>query len=311
MQPRRLAIVTGASKGFGRAIAVALAADAAAAADDAASSLPRTALDLLLVGGRDAAGLAETARLCDNAARTDNTEAPPVVISTILADFSQASVTDEVTTALGAIPRPPGEYGAALLVHNAGSLGRLARCRDLSEADIRSAFDVNLVAPAVLTAEFLRRFAHLGGVPAGLTIVNVSSLAALQPFDTWGLYSTSKAGRDIFFKTLAVEENPAHAGPPATNTREDRPGAAPGSPRPPVAVINYAPGPLDTDMQRQIREEMPDVPLRAAFADMKEKNQLVDPRDSALVLLRLLKLGLYSNGDHVDYYDVKDIPEPK
>ena len=39
------------------------------------------------------------------------------------------------------------------------------------------------------------------------TVINISSLAALQPFVTWGNYCAGKAARDALFKVLALEEN--------------------------------------------------------------------------------------------------------
>lgn len=57
-----------------------------------------------------------------------------------------------------------------------------------------------------------------------LEIVNISSLCAVQPFKSWGLYCAGKAARDMLFKVLADEE-------------------------PNILVLNYAPGPLDNEMQ--------------------------------------------------------------
>ena len=53
------------------------------------------------------------------------------------------------------------------------------------------------------------------------------------------LLNTGKAARDIFFDTISKEE-------------------------PDIRVLNYAPGPLDTDMQKQCRE-CKDPGLRQAF----------------------------------------------
>ena len=39
------------------------------------------------------------------------------------------------------------------------------------------------------------------------TVINISSLAALQPFVTWGNYCAGKAARDALFKVLALEES--------------------------------------------------------------------------------------------------------
>lgn len=59
-----------------------------------------------------------------------------------------------------------------------------------------------------------------------LTLVNMSTLAALQPFPSWSLYCAMKASREMFFKTLAIE-------------REQD-----GN----IKVLNYAPGPVDTNV---------------------------------------------------------------
>ena len=72
-------------------------------------------------------------------------------------------------------------------------------------------------------------------------------------------------------------------------------------------VLNYAPGPMDTGMQRQIREEMPDdSELKGQFREMFTAGQLVDSRDSARRLVRVLRRDRYESGAHVDYYDVDD-----
>lgn len=72
-----------------------------------------------------------------------------------------------------------------------------------------------------------------------------------------------------------------------------------------VRVLNYAPGPLDTDMQSQIRAaEHKDSRLGTVYTDMKSQNLLVDPVDSAQKLLHLLRHPhTYRCGDHIDYYD--------
>ncbi len=55
------------------------------------------------------------------------------------------------------------------------------------------------------------------------TVVNISSLMALRAQETWSLYCSGKAARDMFFRVVAAEEKG-------------------------VTVLNYAPGPVLTDM---------------------------------------------------------------
>ena len=75
----------------------------------------------------------------------------------------------------------------------------------------------------LLNAAFMR---HISAMSSKVTvkIIHVSSLCALEPFKSWGLYCTGKAGRDMFFRVLAAEY-------------------------PNIRVLSYAPGPLDTNMQ--------------------------------------------------------------
>lgn len=39
-----------------------------------------------------------------------------------------------------------------------------------------------------------------------MTIVNISSLLAVQAFPNWALYATGKSARDMLLKVVAVEE---------------------------------------------------------------------------------------------------------
>lgn len=71
---------------------------------------------------------------------------------------------------------------------------------------------------------------------AAIEVINISSLCAVQPFKSWGLYCAGKAGRDMLFKVLAAEE-------------------------PNVTVLNYAPGPLDNDMQVRLWKAFYGFPL--------------------------------------------------
>ena len=88
-------------------------------------------------------------------------------------------------------------------------------------------------------------------------VINVSSLAAIQPFESWGSYCSGKAARDSLFKVMAVEE-------------------------PSWKVLNYAPGPLDTKMIKDLLDDQGTNPnVRSAFEDMKSKNSLLTPGQSA------------------------------
>ncbi|KAJ1563030.1 hypothetical protein HK096_002053, partial [Nowakowskiella sp. JEL0078] len=164
------------------------------------------------------------------------------------------------------LPHPLSSYSKAYLFNNAGSLGALKKIKDQKTNNIRTAIDLNVTAPMALTSHFLRAFSST----EFLSIVNVSSLAA------WGIYCAGKAARDMFHKTIAEESN--HTGNQI------------------VRVLNYAPGPLDTDMQTQIRDTMPDGPIKDIYVNMHKEGKLVPPATSASTLIRLLEADTFANG---------------
>uniref|UniRef100_A0A8V0Z5M1 Sepiapterin reductase n=1 Tax=Gallus gallus TaxID=9031 RepID=A0A8V0Z5M1_CHICK len=103
--------------------------------------------------------------------------------------------------------------------------------------------------------------------------------SALQPFRSWALYCSGKAARDMMFRVLAAEE-------------------------PDVRVLNYAPGPLDTDMQLLARTRTGDAEMRQQFQSLHDSGQLIDCAVSAQKLLRLLEENTFTSGAHMDFYSV-------
>nr|XP_020650816.1 sepiapterin reductase [Pogona vitticeps] len=146
-----------------------------------------------------------------------------------------------------------------------------------SPAEVNTYLAFNVTSALCLTAAVLKAFPAQPGLCR--TVVNISSLCALQPFKTWSLYCTGKAARDMMFQVLAVEE-------------------------PAVRVLNYAPGPLDTEMQEVARTMSGDQSVREMFLDLKQKGQLLDCDVSAQKLLSLLLTDTFESGAHVDFYDL-------
>jgi NAD(P)-dependent dehydrogenase (short-subunit alcohol dehydrogenase family) len=168
-----VAIITGASKGLGRALAEALAA---------------RGWDLVL-DARTAGPLQETAAaLSTYGARV---RALP------------GDVTDGAhRAALVAAARELG--GADLLVNNASALGAepLVRLDVLPLDGLRGALEVNVVAALGLVQEALPL---LRESPAG-AVIGVSSDAAAEAYETWGGYGASKAALDHLSAVLGEEE---------------------------------------------------------------------------------------------------------
>ncbi|GGZ34522.1 SDR family NAD(P)-dependent oxidoreductase [Streptomyces poonensis] len=168
-----VAIITGASKGLGRALGAALA---------------RRGWDLVLDarGGEVLRGTADTL-----AAYGTRVEALPGDV----ADAGHRSALVAAARGLG---------GVDLLVNNASALGAepLVRLEGLSLDGLRRALEVNVVAALGLVQEALPL---LRASSAG-AVIDVSSDAAAEAYETWGGYGASKAALDHLSAVLAVEE---------------------------------------------------------------------------------------------------------
>ncbi|NXL50494.1 SPRE reductase, partial [Podilymbus podiceps] len=161
----------------------------------------------------------------------------------------------------------------------AGSLGDISKSfLDLTDpAEINNYFAFNVTSALCLTSAALQAFGRRPG--SSRTVVNISSLCAVKPFKNWALYCSGKASRDMMFQVLALEE-------------------------PDVRVLNYAPGPLDTDMQLLARTMTGDPEMRQYFQSLQESGQLIDCTVSAQKLLNLLEEDTFPSGAHVDFYDI-------
>jgi NAD(P)-dependent dehydrogenase (short-subunit alcohol dehydrogenase family) len=167
------ALVTGASRGLGRALAELLAARGARVALVARDADPlRDVVAGLRARGGDAHAIAGD-----------------------LAD------KDAIHRIAGQAQGLVGEIGIA--VHNASTLGPtpLRLLLDTECEDLAAVLETNLVGPFRLTKVLAGAMAIRG---AGV-IVHVSSDAAVEPYARWGAYGASKAAQDHLSRILAAE----------------------------------------------------------------------------------------------------------
>jgi NAD(P)-dependent dehydrogenase (short-subunit alcohol dehydrogenase family) len=169
----RVALVTGANRGLGRSIALALAnagADVVAAVRD-----PQTARDLV----REVEGMGRRAM----AVRMDVTRLDQI-----------GEGTDEATAAMGRID---------CLVNNAG-LGPENPAEDVTEEDFDLTCDVNLKGTFFVSQAVGRVMLGQGSG----TIVNLSSQAGFVALPTESVYCMTKAAIAHLTRCLAVEWGP-------------------------------------------------------------------------------------------------------
>ncbi|KAM3874189.1 sepiapterin reductase a [Diretmus argenteus] len=252
---RALCIITGASRGFGRAVA----------SEISRLVKPRSVLVLTARSGDDLRAL-----------QADLTGAG-LTVQCVVADLGMKEGVDSVVRAAKEASDDDIEH--LILVNNAASLGDVSRYSksftNMSEVD--SYLSLNVSSALCLTAGVLQAFPGRAGLRR--TVVNVSSLCALQAFPSWVLYCTGKAARDMMFRVLAEEE-------------------------PDLRVLNYAPGPLDTAMQTEARDRTADPSIRKSFSSMFAQGQLLTCEASCAKLMKTLLKDDYASGAHLDFYDL-------
>jgi NAD(P)-dependent dehydrogenase (short-subunit alcohol dehydrogenase family) len=167
----KVAIVTGAGRGLGRAIARRFAAEGAA----------------VLLTSRTEAELAETAAEIERASGR---------VARLAADVSLPEDCEKIVAAARR------EFGRVdILVNNAGVYGPVAPVQEITPAEWNHVMAVNLAGPFYLSRLVVEEMCARG---SGV-ILNISSAAAKAAF-TWGApYAASKAGLLGLTRTLAAE----------------------------------------------------------------------------------------------------------
>ena len=169
----KVAVVTGASKGIGAAIAKHLAAEGAAVVVNYSSSkdgADRVVGDISGSGGRAIAVKANLAKRAD--------------IDQLFAETKKA---------FGPID---------ILVNNAG-IYEFSPVQDITEEHFRKQFDLNVLGLILTTQAAVKQFN-----PGGGSIINISSVASTLGIPAAAVYSGTKGAVDAITRSLAKELGP-------------------------------------------------------------------------------------------------------
>jgi 3-oxoacyl-[acyl-carrier protein] reductase len=166
----KVAVVTGASKGIGAAIAKQLAADGASVVVNYASSkagADKAVGEITAQGGKAIAVQADVSKK---------------------ADIDRLFV--ETKKAFGLVD---------ILVNNAGVYEFLP-VEQITEEHFHRQFNLNVLGLILTTQEALKIFSPTGG-----SIINISSVVGINPLPGAAVYSSTKAAVDAVTKSLAKE----------------------------------------------------------------------------------------------------------
>src|SRR5580698_721387 len=169
----QVAVVTGASKGIGAAIAEALAAEGASVVVNYASSkdgADRVVKNITSKGGKAIAVQADVSKKAD--------------VAKLFAETKKA-------------------YGKLnILVNNAG-VYEFAPLADITEETFHKQFNLNVLGLLLTTQEAVKLIGPEGG-----SIINISSIVGQMPAATGSVYSATKAAVDSLAASLSQELGP-------------------------------------------------------------------------------------------------------
>ena len=169
----KVAVVTGASKGIGAAIAKHLAAEGASVVVNYASSkagADKVVSEITAQGGKAVAVQGDVAKKAD--------------IDRLFAETKKA-------------------FGPVnILVNNAG-VYEFAPLEQITEEQFHRQFNINVLGLILTTQAALKHFDGAGG-----SIINLSSVVGVNPMPNASVYSATKAAVDAVTKSLAKELGP-------------------------------------------------------------------------------------------------------
>jgi 3-oxoacyl-[acyl-carrier protein] reductase len=166
----KVAIVTGASKGIGAGIALAMGREGAAVAVNYSSSEPaarKVTEEILAAGGKAAAIQGDVSKADD--------------IARLFAETKKAFGTPNV------------------LVNNAGVF-RPGPFVETTEDTFHWHYNINVLGPVLTTLEAIKHFGDKGG-----SIINISSIVGSHPRPMIAIYSSTKSAVENLTRGLALE----------------------------------------------------------------------------------------------------------
>ncbi|GAA48473.1 Lipoprotein spr [Clonorchis sinensis] len=268
-------VVTGASRGFGRAFCLKLT--------EALTKEPGAARSInMLLMARDLEALNQT----KDQVVTSKAPKSPTKVNVLISrpgldmvNISEPAARAALQPLFDLNPKDQLEKETQwnLLVHNAATIGSVVLRADerTSIASLENYYRANLLAPMIITGVFLSHFAPFGSNHPPLMVVNVSSLFAMQTCPFMSDYCVGKAARHMYLKTLSTD-------------------------RPTVAVFNYSPGPLDTDMFNELMLDHADPNRRAWAENLKKSGGVLIPDESARICVSWLRRCHYNNSGDGD-----------
>jgi benzil reductase ((S)-benzoin forming) len=168
MEAKRLFIITGSTKGIGKALVETL--------------------------------LNDKRNLVIGIARTELAMEEPNY-RFVQVDLSNTPLSEEVVQKIF----PEGEFEKIVLVNNAGGIGQIGYLGELDVNAYHRLYQLNVLAPVFLMNEFVKRYKE--GLYQERIVINISSGAARKAIDGWSGYGSTKAALNLITQIAQEEAN--------------------------------------------------------------------------------------------------------
>jgi len=151
------------------------------------------------------------------------------------------------------------------LINNAGIIGDIKPTGRKTNKSIGDVFQINSIAPTILTNQFIKQFQE---IDCQKTILNISSGAGRHTINSWADYCASKSALDMFSQVVSEEQKEQ---------------------KHPIHIFSVAPGIIDTEMQNKIRSAAhQDFDKLNYFKDLKNNNLLSSTKEIANEISKIL-----------------------
>lgn len=199
----------------------------------------------------------------------ENSEISVVIHSIDLTSPSIEELNEIITKSMNSLI-----FELAFIIHNFGTTGDLSKTASKMNdmAEWHSYFSANVFSVAALNVEFMKNFKT-----TKMFIVNITSKMALFSAGSMTLYCSGKAAREMYFRVLADE-------------------------RPEILVMNYSPGPVETDMSANVQATTSDSSVKEFFEGIRANKTILTTDQTTAKFIEILEKGDYKSGDHVGYY---------
>uniref|UniRef100_T2MGM6 Sepiapterin reductase n=1 Tax=Hydra vulgaris TaxID=6087 RepID=T2MGM6_HYDVU len=256
---KNLFIVTGASRGFGQAIAEVLSD----------TILKKSADDSkVILLARNYEGLKHTEAIIRKKIKLN------ITIDNLCCDLSKPEEVEAIIPKM--LVSPVISFDNIYFFNNAGCIGDVSKSLiDYNNyPEIQNYFNTNVVSAILIISKVCNYYYNVKKY-----VIQISSLAAIKPLRYSGLYCCAKASMDMFMKSLNFDI-------------------------PCIRTLNYAPGPMDTDMAKELLCNSGDNETKKIFENLYNDKKIIDPRDSAKKLITLLEQDKFLSGSHIDFYEI-------